>query len=203
MNIGLFAYGSIILNPHSDNYDGSIELSENFKQANFSLPLSFSRLSSYNTDKERVTLVTHKDGVQTPIYCAKVKANNLSKALKQLKSREGTKSNKFVSYVRKGKSEATNTQYKTITVNNEEWSYRVNGIKKTDVCKMINYLRENNFNAGIITTFDSNYNKDEITNRIIAKPIVSVNTKNYYNDLPNSVKEIHKEALEKLGVSEL
>lgn len=198
MKIGLFAYGSIILNPYSNNYNAGIEVSENFKVANFSLPLSFSRLSSYGKDNERITLVPDENGLPTPIYCAKVKATNLSEALKQLKLREGTENNKFVSYIRKGIPQSANAQYKTIIVNNEKWSYRVNGIKKSDVCKMINYLCENHFSAGIITTFDSNYSQDEIKNRIIAKPIISTNTTNYYNDLPNSVKKVHKEVLKNL-----
>lgn len=200
MRIGLFAYGSIVLNPHSNNYNAEVHLSEDFSKTNFKLPLSFSRLSSANTDNERVTLVPNRNGVKSPVFCARMQEVNLSKAIKELKEREGTTNSKNISYVRKGIPQ-NGTDYKTVTVAGEVWSYRVKGIKKTDVVNMINYLKEHNLNAGLITTFDSNRTKSEIKERISAKPSVGANTRAYYNGLPSSVKKVHKTSLESLGVT--
>lgn len=199
MIIALFAYGSIVLHPYSDNYEGGIELSSPFHQTNFTLPASFSRISSENTDKERLTLVLRSDGLETPIYCATVKVNNLSVALKQLKLREGTSNNKFVSYVRKGVPQSSG-DYKTLKVDNETWSYRANHVNVKGVKKIINHLKSKGYTAGIITTFDSKGSTQEIKQRIKNKPKVKLNTVNYYNDLPESVKKVHRSTLESLGI---
>lgn len=197
--IALFAYGSIVNNPYSNNYNAGIEVISPFQQADFTLPLSFSRISSQGTAKERITLVPDSNGPETPVYYATVRPNNLSVALKQLKAREGTNNNKFVSYVRKGILQNVNG-YKTIEIGNEIWSYRTNGINKANIKQMINHLKSKRYTAGIITTFDQNGSSQEIEQRIGTVPGVKANTISYYNDLPEPVKRVHHASLKKLGV---
>jgi hypothetical protein len=204
--VALFAYGSIVSHPQSDIYDGGVELKEDsFKKTEFTLPLSFSRLSSYDTDKERVTLVPNPEtGLETPIYYSTFKTSNIADAIKQVKIREGiTKNKKAVSYIRKGIPQNSTGDYQTITVNQEVWSYRTNGIREVDAKIIIKFLRENGFKAGLITTFDSNYTNTQIRHRISNKPQVADNTKAYYHDLPAPVKKVHKQALENLGIAGL
>jgi hypothetical protein len=91
MKIAYFAWGSLLWN--SDGLDLEIK----WKKTNIHLPLNFSRIS--DNGRGRLTLVIDNiNGVSNPIYYAITKINNLNKAIKNLKIREGTIS-KYIGYI--------------------------------------------------------------------------------------------------------
>ncbi len=205
MLIALYAYGSIVNQPFSSNYENGIELSSNFEQTNILVPLSFSRFSSLNTKNERLTLVPDKNGIETTLFCATMKPSKLKIAIKQLKAREGITgwnvySDKFVSYVKKGALKEGDTE-KAIMIGDEVWSYRKNNISKSKVIEIVKHLKSQGYEAGIITTFDSNTASiEERRERITSKPLIQANSKKYYDDLPESVKNVHTASLKSIGV---
>ena len=205
MKIALYAYGSIVNNPFSDNYDNGIELASCFEKTHVQVPLSFSRFSSKDTNKERLTLVPDENGIETPLFCATVQSTNLNKALVQLRAREGIKDSnvnkdKYVSYIKKGSPKPGSTA-KTIMIAGGVWSYRINHISEEKVKEMVLHLKSQGYQAGIITTFDSNTaNNTERKARIATRPLTKTNSQNYYNDLPKAVKKVHKTSLKNLGV---
>jgi len=204
MRIANLAYGSIVNQPHSQNYGGKLQVKHEFRKVtNVSIPLIFGRLSSAkNSSKSRVTLVTDKKGVECPLYYAESEHTNLIKAINEMKSREGTSLDSNISYLRTGKPRNLFGRWsiKTIMVSGVEFSGRWKNISEDKIKEIAGWILDEGFDAAVITEFDSNRTPDEIMGLVTESEGIRSRTKAYFENLPTEAKASLNEHISSLGV---
>jgi hypothetical protein len=193
-NVAVLAYGSLINQPTGAT--GKTLHASRFQDTGFGFPVELKRISSKNTDKERVTRVIDRSSQDlVPVWYATSELNSLPDARKDLAQREGSGDDLTNIYYMKtllpGKRPDSNEEHIKGT-----WYARNNAkniLSQESLGQIADWAGDNGFNAIIWASFPSNASLNEIRSLLRSKTRTRNNTKEYIANLPAPLTSFEEE----------
>lgn len=193
MKIAVLAYGSITQNLYSHYFQATLEIMDEFQELGISIPTSFLDTSSLHLDDQsRLCLLANSNSSpitrETEVYYATHSHNDLNLAVENFMAREGTSDQAHVAIIKSPK-------YQDVS------SFCPKSIHPEKVQKLEDWLSTTDYDYAIMAQFPQISSIEEVQAFLNQNESAHARTLTYYQGLPKTTQEAHRDALEFLGLN--
>lgn len=195
-NIAILAYGSLVNQPQGST-GVTLKARYPFKDTSLTMPVGFTRISSANTPKKRVTAVIDTASqFSRPLYATQSDFKFLPNARQNLAAREGTALRsasegydlKYTPYMKKLTTGRAKDSNEAEIPGIPGWVVRLEEgrlkLPDSQLKRIAQWAQENGFSAVIWASYPSTHTQQQILDQLRQDRLLLDNTKAYIRNMP-------------------